>query len=1110
MAATAGGGGGGGPCFSIRGYAARARAGAADEGGRCWPLGGPPEPLPPMEVRRFRWWADEAALADDMDEGEEERRNAAMRRKRSVVELFAAVPRVAGDDGRKVKRKLDKGKQPAGAQAKKGPKKDKAPAEIAARKKEKGENANANSLSISQLFQDAIQKRKLKKSPSKKRKNQEVSVLPNKKNINGSKKSVLSNQKAMENGCEVQTILKKHLGTGEGTFLKNSDVTCPSKSSLKSKHVTFSDTADICGLTASQTEDNTEQSQVVQASQQPSQRDNSQVVNDQLNTEEPELVHQRIDALSGTIEQDSSSLSEKVGSTGASHTVPLTKPVYLNHCIEISKRDNGNRLSSMSSAALPSPGLAQKSAGVNFRLQEGPCLGIGRQAEENCQMMPRGPSVPAGLAVDKRPEYLMRTPLPHPYSSGYAASLKEALDRNRSTILQERLIANCHLTEVHPSVLRSGNDVVSNINTSTGSNKSTNAQPTVCVSACRNMYSDGYMGLPINSHGEFVRVHTGGTLNPDELLKTQCLGKDSLHPSTPPTFFTPNTSLDYAHLRINHEAPPFFTVANFGIQPDPRLIPTMPTALSMGFRQHPSSERVEAHNHAIPSSIYSCRNQQGSSEQCLGARFLGHDDQLLKSLEMQSCFPRQNYKQNIQPAAETTMRLMGKTVSLGTGIGGLENCGPCSSNQIRAEDRCFLGMYTQVSPQLFHEGLVDPAATFRILNGGRPPSEYASRFSSVPAAEQGPGFSKSNQSRQHQLAVPNKVSMQPVSRYNEVRLGHQQPAVANQVQSTANHLQPGPAHCGRTASVATKPSYDPWNKFKNIAETRPGPSQFSLFPENSSSMTQMTPISNCMSGYSVQSTAASSTTQTKFTSLRPLPPSMVSSHVFSSEAARPHGSTAPRPLVPLPREPGKSNAPGGVIFEDKGSMKQATVVVSRSSLESSKQINKSFKGPAEKDDVLLTSPKKPCIAVRKDLNPPPLLVEIYGSRPGGQPRDMPVRLNGGQPRDMPVRLNGGQPRDMPVRLNSGQPRDMPVRLSGPETILRAVTSGANTRSALTDSSSTVGTRPVKLQSGAKHILQPCASASLDQVDSWPVRSVIQLEVENDARAVGASKKTDLC
>uniref|UniRef100_A0A453AZD2 Uncharacterized protein n=1 Tax=Aegilops tauschii subsp. strangulata TaxID=200361 RepID=A0A453AZD2_AEGTS len=41
------------------------------------------------------------------------------------------------------------------------------------------------------------------------------------------------------------------------------------------------------------------------------------------------------------------------------------------------------------------------------------------------------------------------------------------------------------------------------------------------VSACRNMYTAGYMCLPINLHGEFVRVQTGGTLNPDELLKTQ-------------------------------------------------------------------------------------------------------------------------------------------------------------------------------------------------------------------------------------------------------------------------------------------------------------------------------------------------------------------------------------------------------------------------------------------------------------------------------------------------------------------------------------------------------------------------------------------------------------
>ncbi|CAM0954555.1 unnamed protein product [Alopecurus aequalis] len=1251
MAAT-GSGGGGAPPFSIRGYTARARAGAADEGGRCWPLGGEAGPLPPIEVRRFRWWADEAALAKELveeDGEEEERRKAAMRRKRSLVELLVAVPRVTaeGDEGRRVRRKLDKGKAVAGGSAKKGAlKKDKAPStEIAASKKEKSGNVKGVSLSISQLFQDAIRKRKLKKSSSKKRKNEEVSVLLNKKNIKGSKKSVLSNQKVIKNSSEVQTILKKLLRTEDCTFLKDSNATCPSKSSLKSKHVTFSDADDICELNASHPKDNTEQSQVVQASQQHSERDSSQVVDDQRNTE---------DAISETVEEDSSSLSEKVGSSGASNTVPLTSSkektilrnsMDLNRCIEISKRGNGN---CMSSAALSSQGLAQKYVGVNFPLQEDLYLGIGRQAE---RMMPQGSSAPAGLALDARPRNFMRIPLPQPSSSCYVASLKEASDRSRSTIIQERLNANCHLTEVHTSFLRSGNDMVSSINTSTGSNKSTDAQTTDSSSACRNMsFSGGYMSIPLNSHGEFMRVQPGGTLNPDVLLKRQSLGKDLLHPSTSPTFVTPNTCLDYSHLRINHQgqAPPFFTVANFGIPPDPYLTPKVPTAYSMGFRQCPTSERMEAHNYAIPSS-----NHEESSEQCSCAQCLGHDNQLQKTLKMQGCFPRQNYEQNIQPAVDTTMRLMGKTVSLGTGskqYGGLDNWGPCSSKQIRAEDHYFPGMHTQAFPQSFQGGLVDLPSRFGISNGGRPPSEYISFSSSVTAAEQGSGFSKSNQSEQPQLAVPNKVSVQPVSRYNEVGLGHQRPAVANQVQrghqrppvanqvqrghqrppvanqvqrghqrpavanqvqrghqrpsvanqvqrghqqpavanqvqrvqSTASHLQLGAVDGRRPPSVAAMAYYDPWNKFKNFVETTPRPSQSRFFPQNSSNMTQRPPISPTMSGYSVQSTPPI-TTPTKFTSLRPLPPSMVSSHVYSTEGAQPNGSTPFHPAAPLSSQPGKFNAPGGAILKDNGSMKQphgstpfhpAAPLSSQpgkvnapggailkdngsmkqphgstqfhppaplssqpgkvnapggailkdngsmkqphgstlfhppaplssqpgkvsapggailkdkgsmkqapigSDLQSSKQMEKSFNRPAGKDAVLAL-PNKPCIAAGNDLNPSPLPgkgLELCGSRPYGQPRYIPVVLN-------------RKPEMNPGVVNNDTP----------------------TRAACAESINSVGTGPVKLRSGAKHILQPCAGASMDQEDSWPVHSVVQSEVEDeDCIIVESSKKTDLC
>ena len=102
------------PCFSFRRcggcreYAARARARA--EGGG-WPVGGGAGALPPVEVRRFRWWEDVAAAAAEDDEGEVERRMAAKRRKRSVAELFAAVPRVARGQGcgkgNAAKRKLD-------------------------------------------------------------------------------------------------------------------------------------------------------------------------------------------------------------------------------------------------------------------------------------------------------------------------------------------------------------------------------------------------------------------------------------------------------------------------------------------------------------------------------------------------------------------------------------------------------------------------------------------------------------------------------------------------------------------------------------------------------------------------------------------------------------------------------------------------------------------------------------------------------------------------------------------------------------------------------------------------------------------------------------------
>ncbi|KAL5228299.1 hypothetical protein ABZP36_016564 [Zizania latifolia] len=81
--------------FSIRGYAASLRTGAAAEGRRPFGV----EDLPPMEAPRFRWWADELAAAvaagaprPTPQPSRRAQAKAKAPKKRSMSDLFAAAP----------------------------------------------------------------------------------------------------------------------------------------------------------------------------------------------------------------------------------------------------------------------------------------------------------------------------------------------------------------------------------------------------------------------------------------------------------------------------------------------------------------------------------------------------------------------------------------------------------------------------------------------------------------------------------------------------------------------------------------------------------------------------------------------------------------------------------------------------------------------------------------------------------------------------------------------------------------------------------------------------------------------------------------------------------
>ncbi|KAG8067996.1 hypothetical protein GUJ93_ZPchr0005g14665 [Zizania palustris] len=849
-----------------------------------------------MEVRRFRWWEDEAAVGEE--EGEEERRMAAKRRKRSIVELFAAVPQVSAGGGeglgrgKRIKRKVHKGELPLGVEAKKkGFKKDKVVVQIGVTKKGKSSKTKVTTASMSQLFQDAIQKQKQKqkKSIGKKKGNKEVSVLLKKKNMKGNKVAVLSRQKATKSICHAQSILKKHLKTGKTTLLKDTGVMSPSNSLLKPKHVTFSDDNGILGQTASRLGDVIEKSQLLQASQQSYEDGKSQGSDDQHGTDEPQFTYKRTGAGLETVEEDTGS------------TVPLTKSkqktilgnsVDLNHCLDMSTR--GNCLSSISSAVLSSPVLAQNFAGMDSCQNDGLNLAVGFQAEGNCHKYP-GSSVIASLAVKARSGDLIRQQLSQ--SSSCLVSSLNVNVRSSGKMRQERLAA------VHPR-LRS-KVMVNSISSSAGSNKSTDPQTTDCLSACRNMYnSDDYAGLPLNSHGEFVRLYPSSAIDPNGMFKRQLLGDGYMHPSAFPAFFRPETCMDYAHLKTSHQPQRFYTLDNFGFRSDTYHSPTVSAVYGMGFRQSPSSERMELHNYAVPSNNHPCSNQQEHSVECFCPGIIGQDNQTQKSLEMHSCFPSQNYEQNARPSSETTVRLMGKNFTLGTSseqCRGLDNKNPCTSKQIRDEDHSFQGMCTKAFPQLFHGRCVEPPSTLRNSNGRK---EYPSCFSSVSEAELRCGldtysFRTSGHNQQPHLAVRNKLYAQPASRQNETDLWHQQPSGEIHVLGDSVPQLLGSVHRRSTQNAATVPSYSPNNSFKSLVETRPVHSQFSYFPQQLNNVTQRTPISSFLSGYAVQSTPGLTATQTKFTSLRPLPPSVISSHVYRSEDAQPHGSVLPfYPSIP--------------------------------------------------------------------------------------------------------------------------------------------------------------------------------------------------------------------
>jgi len=312
---------------------------------------------------------------------------------------------------------------------------------------------------------------------------------------------------------------------------------------------------------------------------------------------------------------------------------------------------------------------------------------------------------------------------------------------------------------------------------------------------------------------------------------------------------------------------------------------------------------------------------------------------------------------------------MGKTVTLGTsGIQyrDLDNKTPRSSKQTQTEDQFLQGTRMNVFPQLFHGGLVDPPSACRISDGERQSTRNPSIFSFVPAAVPSlvldtSSFRRNSHNQKPELATANNRYPHSGGWCNEGETGHQQPVMAKQVQRTAEDMLSGSMHHRHTQTLAPESSINRRNDVRDFMEQRQVPS---YLPQHFNRMTQRPPVSSFASSYPVQN-GPGLTTQTKFTSLRPLPPSVIPSQACHADYAPPHGSiTAFHPPVPIPYPVSNPSAPGNAIFEEESM--GWTILGSKP--EGLEHVRKNYKRPAEKDDAFLTLPKKPCNAAPKELS----------------------------------------------------------------------------------------------------------------------------------------------
>ncbi|XP_017698780.2 uncharacterized protein LOC108511379 [Phoenix dactylifera] len=245
----------------------------------------------------------------------------------------------------------------------------------------------------------------------------------------------------------------------------------------------------------------------------------------------------------------------------------------------------------------------------------------------------------------------------------------EANERQPHLALGPRVDVDRCVSEIQPMCRLTRQDLSRSICTLVGSKRSgeTGLIMSDQMSTFRDKHSDeNFIGLPLNSQGELIKLHSSGRFGLRDLFKEQNTVLGSCRSFPICNLVEPRSTLNHINMTGKFPAASWYMKDGLRSYPEQCDNPaSMPVTSGLGIMQLHGFERMEVQNHVsmMDKDQHFHHGPSSTKVSCYGCRE--------SSREACSWNNRENFQaegnldHGVQPANQPTMRLMGKNVAVG-------------------------------------------------------------------------------------------------------------------------------------------------------------------------------------------------------------------------------------------------------------------------------------------------------------------------------------------------------------------------------------------------------------------------------------------------------------